>query len=333
MQLLVSMNTSKQRRNFLRNSASTAAFLLTQVGCERPAQPHAKRLGYLIIDAGEFNLEEILSGLRRRASERNTVIEAVGHVVAFEDLARLPQHAAQILDARPDVLFATSVDIAKAFMRATRDIPIGFLIWADPIAYELVQNLGTPESNITGVSGGSEAALLLLQRVRQAFPTIRSVAIIADIREVGDIPVSQDSIRALGFERIVQHRCLPQEATQFVNRLAAQGYRAVLFGLSNGFLDEGTAIAMAAIKNRLVVVAEHRAFVKAGFALSYQPVAKDIPEKITSVLDLLIQGTPVRNIPVDTPSEFSLAVNLTTLKKLNLKLSSGFLGLADTVFE
>lgn len=327
------MNISKPRRRFLQISALTPSILLTQVGCEPTRALHSKRLGYLAIRAGRFDYAAVFESLKQVAKANGQELEVVGQFVDPKDLVSLPEYAKKILVAKPDVIFAPSVGIARAFMGLTEKLPIGFLVWADPLAYKLVQNLGKPERNVTGVSGGIGTILPLLQRLRQAYPAISSIAIVSDIREVNENPVNQVAIRQLGFDRIAIQRCMGKEAAALLTTLAKEGYQAALFTLSTGFLEQGLAISNAAIANKIILVAEDRSFVKAGFALSYQPVSKNIPEKVTALLALLLQGVPPANIPVEIPTEFSLSVNLTTVKKIGLKMTSAFLALADTHFE
>ncbi len=327
------MNLSKQRRRFLQLSAFTPSILLAQVGCEPLSALNTKRLGYLAIRGGKFDFFAIFESLKRRAKATGTELLIEGYSVDPQELSMLPEHAKKILATRPDFLFAPSVGITKAFMVQTKEIPIGFLVWSDPVAHELVQNLGSPEKNVTGVSGAIGTILPLLQRLRLAYPAISSIALISDGRERNELPVNQETIRQLGFDRIAVCRCLGKEAVALLADLAKKGYQAALFTLSTGFLDEGLIIAEAAIKQRIILVAEDKSFVKVGFALSYQPVAKNIPEKITTLLDLLMRGVPPTNIPVEMPTEFSLAVNLTTVKQIGLKMTSAFLALADTHYE
>ena len=50
------------------------------------------------------------------------------------------------------VIFASDVPSALAAKAATKTIPIVFAIGADPVRIGLVESLGRPNSNLTGMS-------------------------------------------------------------------------------------------------------------------------------------------------------------------------------------
>jgi putative ABC transport system substrate-binding protein len=47
----------------------------------------------------------------------------------------------------------------------------------------------------------------------------------------------------------------------------------------------------------------------------------------------ILQGTPPKDIPIEQPTKFELAVNLKTAKDMGLKISESFPVRADTVVE
>ena len=71
---------------------------------------------------------------------------------------RYPELAQQVISARPDVIFCTSLRLALNFKKATTTIPVVALT-ADPILGGLVPSLARPDGNITGVSTDAGAAI------------------------------------------------------------------------------------------------------------------------------------------------------------------------------
>jgi len=63
---------------------------------------------------------------------------------------RLPDLAADLVRARPDVVFAIGGDVIGAAVKATQAIPIVFTSSADPVQLGFVASLARPGGNSTG---------------------------------------------------------------------------------------------------------------------------------------------------------------------------------------
>jgi putative ABC transport system substrate-binding protein len=119
-----------------------------------PAQPAAQapRIGFLW--GGTLNpslLREFEDALRARSwvSGWNITIE---HRAAEGRSERLPQLAAELVQARVSVILTSHSPSTQAAKKASGTIPIVMLGNGDPVRYGLVTNLARPEGNVTGLS-------------------------------------------------------------------------------------------------------------------------------------------------------------------------------------
>ena len=71
---------------------------------------------------------------------------------AASRLERLPQLAKELVQSKPDLIIATSVQPVRAAKDATSEIPIVMLYVADPVGVGLAQSLARPGGNLTGVT-------------------------------------------------------------------------------------------------------------------------------------------------------------------------------------
>jgi putative ABC transport system substrate-binding protein len=71
--------------------------------------------------------------------------------------SRLAEHAAELLKAQPDVIFAAGNAAIRAAQQATKTIPI-LAITDDMVGSGLVRSLVKPEGNTTGLSNPSHRA-------------------------------------------------------------------------------------------------------------------------------------------------------------------------------
>jgi putative ABC transport system substrate-binding protein len=76
-----------------------------------------------------------------------------------------------------------------------------------------------------------------------------------------------------------------------------------------------------------------RDYVKAGGLMSYGPNFQELFQRAAEMVDKILRGTKPGDIPVEQPTKFDLAVNLSTAKALGLTIPESFLSLADEVIE
>src|SRR2546426_1529273 len=88
-------------------------------------------------------------------------------------LERLPALAAELVQAKVDVIVASSSPAVVAARQATRTIPIVMPTSSDPVGDGLVASLAHPGGNITGLSTmSSELGEKRIQLLKEVFPKV-----------------------------------------------------------------------------------------------------------------------------------------------------------------
>ena len=67
--------------------------------------------------------------------------------------------------------------------------------------------------------------------------------------------------------------------------------------------------------------------------MSYGPNYPDMFRRTADLVDKILRGTKPADIPVEQPTKFDIAINLTTAKALGLTIPSTLLARADEVIE
>jgi len=248
---------------------------------------------------------------------------------------RTTEIAAEFVRLKVDVIVTvgSAVSLVK---RATSVIPIVFAIAVDPVGGGLVASLARPGGNVTGLSvQQTELAGKRLGLLREIVPGVRRLAIMADagypesVLEAGNV---QSTARTLGIETVPLEIRRPEDIAPAFATLKAQA--DALYVASDALVSANrTRILTLALGARLPTILSYRDWVQAGGLMSYGPNYPDMFRHAAEMVDKILRGTNPGDIPVEQPTKFELAVNLTTAKTLGLTIPESFLSLADEVIE
>src|SRR5439155_14731436 len=94
---------------------------------------------------------------------------------------RLPTLAAELVRLKPDVIVADVTVAIRAAMQMTSTVPIVMASSADAVGGGLVQSLGRPGGNVTGVTTMlAEMTAKRLQLLKEVAPNVSRVAVLWD---------------------------------------------------------------------------------------------------------------------------------------------------------
>jgi putative ABC transport system substrate-binding protein len=249
---------------------------------------------------------------------------------------RLPGLAAELVQARPDVIVAINTPGARAAIQATKHIPIVIALVGDPIGTGFVSNLARPGGNVTGISTMTgELASKRLSLLKQLVPGTRRIAVLFNLVDPITGVQMRDTERAapvLGVEvRSFPVKAPGDLAETFGHMLAWRANAALwLSGQANAF-QPGT-IGLAA-KHQLPVMVTQRVDVEAGGLISYFPDYAELFRRTAMYVDRILKGAKPGDLPVEQPTKFELAINLRTARALGLVVPPSLLLQADRVVE
>jgi len=299
------------------------------------AQPaKVSRLGVLIYSTPEADPN--LAAFRTALSElgyvegRNLRLELR---FAASKPERLPELAQELVQAKPDVIFALGGDVLPFVQAATRTIPVVMWVSNDPIAMRFVQTLARPGGNITGVTlildqvAGKRLALL-----KELMPRLARAAVLwnpdhadPEFREM------RRAARELGVElqslevRRMEHFDAALEA-------ARKERGEALIPVSSRLINlQRRKILQFADQERVPVIGDWGEWENA--LLSYGPNTAQMAARAASYVDLVLKGARPADLPVQQPTKFDLVVNLKTARALGISVPPAVLLRADRVIE
>ena len=251
-----------------------------------------------------------------------------------EDDAR--KYAAELVALAPDVIFTAGADV-EPLRRATRTVPIVFVIVPDPVGAGFVDSLARPGGNVTGFAPfnyGIGAKWLAL--LKEIAPNTTRAAVLRDpdVRAgIGQWGAIQSASPSVAIE--VTPISLV-DAGEMESALAAFARSPngglIVTGSALTVLRRDLIIALAA-RYRLPAVYYERNFAAAGGLISYGPNYVEQFRLAAAYVDRILKGEKPADLPVQEPTEYELVINLKTAKALGLTVPRIMQMTADEVIE
>lgn len=301
----------------------------------RAQQPKVARIGALYI--GIADEESFKLGLRQGLSEQGYV---EGSNVAFEfrsaegKLDRLPELAAELVRLKVDVIVALYVPCALAAKKATQDIPIVILA-GEPVETGIVPSLSNPGGNITGVSLMASASNgKSVELFKDMLPSLRRVGVLGHTANPVYAKAMLDEVRLAGgptgteIQPIAMIRGVDELESAFATFVSERVDAIVVQGSLSI-----KAVADLAIKHRIPASSTPRSFAEIGGLLSFGADGPAAFRHGATFVHRILQGKQPKDIPIEQPTKFDLAVNLKTAKAMGIAIPETFLLRADAVIE
>jgi len=313
------------RRRFIASSAIVALWPMA-VGSQQMRT--VARIGHLTTSSNNAQANGVFvdafrAGLRERGYVEGQNIE-IEYRAADGRSERLPGLARELVDLKPDVLFASETPAARALQRETSSIPIVVSVMGDPVGDGLVASLARPGGNITGLTFiGPELAPKRLALLREALPTSSRVAALWH-----PAAYSEETMTSMVNETKAAARTMAVELLFFAVRGAAElesvlgtipaGQPDAVFVFPSSMLfGERKRIVDFAIRQRLPLMSMGREFVDLGGLMSYGASISELNRRSAIYVVRILKGAKPGELPVEQPTKFEMAINLRTAKVRN----------------
>jgi putative tryptophan/tyrosine transport system substrate-binding protein len=326
-----------RRREFIVALSSAAAWPLVARGQQISKVPTVGILwhaGSIEEEAGY--LKEIQQGLLNLGYVEGRNIN-LANTFANEEYERFNANAVDLVGRKVDVLVAVTLQAALAAQRATKTIPIVFLLVPDPVASKLVDSLARPGGNITGLS---QLALDLLPKRLELFkeivtPLIR-IALLVNPSDPVTTARSIEQAHAAAERLDISIQLIEAGKPDQIERAFSsiqEGVRGVMVQPDAMFFNERKRIAELAVARNLPSLVFNSTMVEAGGLMTYAPSSFAIFRRSAVYIDKILKGTKPNELPVELPTKFEFDVNLKTAKAIGLTISPAIIARADKVIE
>lgn len=253
--------------------------------------------------------------------------------------------AKELIALKPDVLVSSSSPDTDILIKSTRTIPIVFTIAADPVASGFVQSLARPGGNATGFTNSHPSmGSKWLEILKELAPQIQRIGVLFNptsaprggesylepLREVA--PSFGVTLSPLAITKM-------ETVEPTIAAFAAEPAGGLVIIPDSSTVGHRREIVAAAARYRVPAIYPYYYFVAAGglisYGFSYDASSADKSEVIVTMseyIDLVLRGANPGEVPIRTPRNYELLINLKAAEALGLTVPRSLLARADRVF-
>jgi putative ABC transport system substrate-binding protein len=325
-----------KRREFIGALGGAAAWPLA-ARAQQPAMPVIGFLNDGSLQTRRDYLGAFFKGLAETGyiEGRNVAIE---YRWAEDHSDRLPALAADLARRRVAVIATPGTTAsALAARAATKEIPIVFLVGADPIKAGLVASLNRPGGNVTGVATLAEE--LSAKRVELLHETVPAATLIAYLGNSAQFSINsvsrtiQAAARSFGLRALTLTAGTPGEIDAAFENLTRQQVGALLLSGDPLFASHRDRIIALAALHRVPTMYRRKDDVAAGGLMSYGTDFADAWRQVGIYTGRILKGDKSADLPVQRSVRVELVINTKTATALGLTLPLTLLAGADELIE
>lgn len=252
---------------------------------------------------------------------------------------RILSLAKELVALKPDVIVGHSTPVTAVLLKATRTIPIVFVVVADPVGSGFVASLAHPGGNATGFTNLQPTITgKYLSILRELTSQLNRVALMYNPATVPSggrlfLPAFMESAKEFHVTSIaaeVHNKTDIEAAMSGLSGVPGSG----LIVMADNFttLHRNLIISLAA-RFRILTIYPYRYFVDEGGLLSYGVDVLDLFRRAPDYVDRILRGVKPADLPVQAPTKFELVINLKTAKSLGLVVPRILMAGADALIE
>lgn len=318
------------RRNLVKRFGGMASLWPLAVLAQRSKVARIGAIYLGVADAESFT-KELREGLRQLG-----YVEGQNLAIEFRSAEgrpeRLPGLAAELVRLKVDVIVALYAPCALAAKQATRDIPIVILA-GDPVETGIVPSLARPGGNITGLSLMAAASNgKSVELFRDMLPSLQRVGVLGHATNPVYAKAMLDEVLLAGKRTGVEIQPVvmvrgPEDLESAFATFARERARALVVQGSLSIKP----VADLAIKYRLPAASTPRAFADIGGLMSFGADGPTTVRQAAKFVHAILQGKLPKDMPIEQPTKYELAINLQTANAIGLTIPKAFTLRADAV--
>ena len=247
------------------------------------------------------------------------------------DMATAASIAQKFVSENVNLILSVATPTSQAAAKATQTIPIVFAAVTDPVAAGLVKDPKAPEGNITGVSD-----LLPLQPhldlIKKLVPDVKTIGLLYNAGEANSVALVKEEktkAEAMGIKVVEATAASSAEVQQAAQSLVGR-VDAMSVLTDNTVVSALESVVKVAKDNKIPLIAGDTDSVKRGAVAAYAFNYLDLGTQAGEMAAKILNGTPIKDIPVEYANKLTLSLNPTSAKAMGVTIPTELMTTAVT---
>lgn len=262
---------------------------------------------------------------------------AIEYRFADDRADALPALAAELVQLKVDVIIAHGTLSSQVAKRVTSAIPIVMVNVGNPAGMGLVESLGRPGGNATGLSTMTgDATGKQLELLTLVVPAMKTVGVLRNATNKSsevNFAAAQQAVQKTGLRLVAGDARAPEDVENALVSLARERIEAMIVLADQMINAQEERIALYALRQRWPSIKAQRRYAEVGGLLAYGADFADNFRRAAGYVDRLARGAKAAELPVEQPTTLELVVNVRTAKAIGVRVSEELLLRANRVIE
>jgi putative ABC transport system substrate-binding protein len=300
--------------------------------------PRLAKVGWLSTGSIEVDAS-LMEGLRAGLKDLGYVENkhfAIEPRITGGDPERLGDAARELVGLNVDVIVASGDQAALAAKRATASVPVLVQV-ADATGIGLVKNMARPGGNITGFNDlHADLVPKRLELLKELSPKLLRATFISNPANPTCVQQSRQVIAAapsFGIAMSTTEIRGPQDVEPAFRAMTKARAEAFIVCGDRMLGTQRARIYELATKTRLLGMYANRRFVDSGGLMSYGTNLADVYRGLAVYLDKILKGSKSGDLPMQQPTKFEIALNLSAAKAIGFSIPDAMRLRADYVID
>jgi len=324
-----------RRRQFLSLAASVGAASALGPRAVHAQSAGAPRIAILSIPVPASTFDNVAGGLADYGYVEGRNI--VSQRFTAPSTPEVAAYAARAVASQPAAILCLGTPPTREAMRATATIPIVMAAVNDPLGNGFIASYAHPGGNVTGNTGtASDVIGKQLALLKELVPGLRRLAVLylgADPSAARVIGELGPAARALKLEPVPLDFTEAQDFAPQLGRVAAAGVGGFITISSQYFNTRRSEILDFEIRNRIPWMDAIPNAVPLPGVIAYGSNLNTLYRQSGYFVDAILKGKRPADLPVQQPTQFDLALNLSTARALGLSVPPSILAQATIVVK
>jgi len=252
------------------------------------------------------------------------------------DISLFEGYVKEMIDGEVDVIVAFSTKGAIAAQAAANgaEIPVIFNMESDPQAAGLVESLGRPGGNMSGVAGSHNlTGPKRLEMLLLAVPDIERILVVhSDTDTVLEgIELLREAALVRGTELVTIQVTSTEQTKAAYASIQLGEIDAVFIPADPIVISAGASLLQLVKRDGIPAMSLHD--LGQGEVMSYGPQMRDVGAQLAVMVAKVLNGDDPGTMPVERPRRYWLTLYLGTAKRIGYEFSDTALSLADVLVE